>query len=83
MNTIEVRTVFDEIELAALGKGELKLSIYPSSHPSRRLTAQIVPRISCDIFDCVLQPSTGGPAGGAGIGYMYFTREGALKYNVK
>ena len=83
MNTIEVRTVFDEIELAALGKGELKLSIFPSSHPSRLLTAQIVPRISCDIFDCVLQPGPDGPGGGAGIGYMYFTREGALKYNVK
>ena len=75
--------MFDEIELAALGKGELKLSIFPSSHPSRLLTAQIVPRISCDIFDCVLQPSPDGPGGGAGIGYMYFTREGALKYNVK
>ena len=75
--------MFDEIELAALGKGELKLSIFPSSHPSRKLTAQIVPRISCDIFDCVLLPSPTGPDGGAGIGYMYFTREGALKYNVK
>ena len=75
--------MFDEIELAALGKGDLKLSIFPSSHPSRKLTAQIVPRISCDIFDCVLLPSPDGPDGGAGIGYMYFTREGALKYNVK
>ena len=75
--------MFDEIELAALGKGELKLSIYPSSHPSRQLTAQIVPRISCDIFDCVLQPGTPSGDGEAGIGYMYFTREGALKYNIK
>ena len=75
--------MFDSQELDALGRGELYLSVYPSSHPSRSLTAQIVPRISCDIFDCVLQPSSGGPDGGAGIGYMYFTREGALQYNVK
>ena len=73
--------MFDSQELDALGKGELQLSVYPSSHPSRSLTAKIVPRISCDIFDCVLQPSERG--GGAGIGYMYFTRDGALRYNVK
>lgn len=85
LSSVEVRTVFDEPELTALGKGSLLLSVWSAAAPSRRITANIVSRISCDIFDCVLQPQTDRQQRGheAGIAYMYFTKDGGLKYNIK
>lgn len=77
-----MRTVFDEPELTALGKGGLLLSVWSAASPSRRITANIVSRISCDIFDCVLQPQQDRDHE-AGIAYMYFTKDGGLKYNIK
>ena len=81
LSSVEVRTVFDEPELTALGKGALLLSVWSAAAPSRRITANIVSRISCDIFDCVLQPQPDRQQ--AGIAYMYFTKDGGLKYNIK
>ena len=85
LNSVEVRTVFNSPELTALGKGELMLTIFPNHSPSLSITAKIVSRISCDIFDCVLQPSESSTenVGKAGIAYMYFTKDGGLKYSVK
>ena len=95
--SLEIRTVFDQPELEALGRyatspprklaqkskifrGELELELSLSRAPAQRLTAILVPRylqqifalnpkdfeenillikvfrLSCDIFDCVLQP---------------------------
>ena len=76
--------MFDEPELTALGKGGLLLSVWSAAAPSRRITATIVSRISCDIFDCVLQPQQSSERDHkAGIAYMYFTKDGGLKYNIK
>ena len=77
--------MFDTPELTALGKGELYLTIYPEDAPASRITTKIVSRISCDIFDCILQPAEPGTANTAntGIAYMYFTKDGGLKYNIK
>ena len=75
--------MFDEPELTALGKGGLLLSVWAASAPSRRITAPIVSRISCDIFDCVLKPQDRQQSNKAGIAYMYFTKDGGLKYNIK
>ena len=83
LSSVEVRTVFDEPELTALGKGGLLLSVWSAASPSRRITANIVSRISCDIFDCVLQPQQERVDQKAGIAYMYFTKDGGLKYNIK
>ena len=85
LNSVEVRTVFNSPELTALGKGELMLTIFPEHSPSLSISAKIVSRISCDIFDCVLQPSETSTTslGKAGIAYMYFTKDGGLKYSVK
>eukprot|EP00092_Neocalanus_flemingeri_P058871 GFUD01070264.1.p1 GENE.GFUD01070264.1~~GFUD01070264.1.p1 ORF type:complete len:935 (-),score=111.94 GFUD01070264.1:1839-4643(-) len=83
LSTIEIRTVFDSPELGALGRGELTLWLAPTLNPSRILTAKLVPRLSCDIFDCVLQPAE-TPSGDAnGIAFLYFTRAGGLQYNIK
>jgi len=83
LSSVEVRTVFDEPELTALGKGDLLLSVWSASASSRRITATIVSRISCDIFDCVLKPGDRQQNDKAGIAYMYFTKDGGLKYNIK
>ena len=83
LNSIEVRTVFDGAELEALGKGKMMLTLSAADNPSMKLTAKLVSRISCDIFDCVLQPTDSRGQGDAGIAYMYFTRDGGLKYNVQ
>ena len=83
LSSVEVRTVFDEPELKALGMGDLLLSVWAAAAPARRITAKIVSRISCDIFDCVLQPPQDRQWDQAGIAYMYFTKDGGLKYNIK
>jgi len=84
LSSLEIRTVFTELELEALGKGEMMLTLYPVDSPNMKLTAKIVSRISCDIFDCILQSSPANQTSQhqAGIAYLYFTKDGGLKYNV-
>lgn len=77
-----MRTVFNTAELEALGRGEMMLTLSPVDSPNMKLTAKIVSRISCDIFDCILQSSPDQDRHQAGIAYLYFTRDGGLKYNV-
>lgn len=78
-----MRTVFNTAELEALGRGEMMLTLAPVDSPNMQLTAKIVSRISCDIFDCILQSSPDQHQHHqAGIAYMYFTKDGGLKYNV-
>jgi len=83
LSSIEIRTVFDSPELEALGQGELTLSVAPTLNPSRELSAKLVPRLSCDIFDCVLQPAETPSVDANGIAFLYFTRSGRLQYNIK
>ena len=72
----------DNIELDALGRGEMKLILYPSSVPERSLSGFLVPRISCDLLDCVLTPRS-QDEGVRGMGFMYFNRHGALIYKIR
>merc|ERR1719429_527558 len=81
--SIEIRTVFDQPELEALGRGELELELSLTRAPSKRLTAILVPRLSCDIFDCVLRPENSIQETGQGMAFLYFTRTGGLAYNVR
>ena len=83
LSSIEIRTVFDSPELGALGQGDLTLSIAPTLNPSRELSAKLVPRLSCDIFDCILQPAETPSVDANGIAFLYFTRAGGLQYNIK
>merc|ERR1719244_2034475 len=83
LSSIEIRTVFDSPELAALGQGDLTLTVAPTLNPSRELSANLVPRLSCDIFDCVLQPSHSSGVAASGIAFLYFTRTGGLQYSIK
>lgn len=82
LSSVEMRTVFNTAELEALGRGEMMLTLSPVDSPNMKLTAKIVSRISCDIFDCILQSSPDQDRHQAGIAYLYFTRDGGLKYNV-
>ena len=79
LSSVEVRTVFDSPELGALGRGELRLTVFPAAVPARQLAGTLVSRISCDIFDCVLQPDPHI----AGIAFLYFSRTGGLQYSIK
>jgi len=81
--SLEIRTVFDQPELEALGRGELELELSLSRAPAHRLTAILVPRLSCDIFDCVLQPENSLQDSGQGMAFLYFTRTGGLAYNIR
>ncbi|XP_023344783.1 dorsal-ventral patterning protein Sog [Eurytemora carolleeae] len=82
LSSLEIRTVMDNIELDALGRGEMKLILYPSSVPERSLSGFLVPRISCDLLDCVLTPRS-QDEGMRGMGFMYFNRHGALIYKIR
>jgi hypothetical protein len=77
-----VRTVLEGLELDALGRGALRLLLAPTSAPHRLITATLIPRISCDIMDCVLVP-TGPDTGARAMAFMYFNQHGALQYTIR
>jgi len=90
LSSIELKTVFDSPELEALGQGYLKVTVKSNTNPLGELEAFLVPRISCDIFDCILRPTgpeTGAsppsPGVGAGMAHMYFTKTGSLQYSLR
>ncbi len=83
LNSLEVRTVLEGIELDALGRGALEVEVGPTAAPGRLLSGMLIPRISCDIMDCVLLPSAGPDTGARAMAYMYFNRHGSLQYTIR
>ena len=66
----------------ALGRGAMRVLVAPANAPDRSIVGILIPRISCDIMDCVLLP-TGQDTGARAMAYMYFNRLGSLQYNIR
>ena len=80
MSSVEIRTVFDGPELTALGEGRLVLSLASAAHPELSVSATLVPKLTCDLFDCLLESSATEERG---VGFMYFGKDGGLQYNIR
>ena len=74
--------MLEGLELDALGRGALHLLLAPTAAPDRLITATLIPRISCDIMDCVLIPM-GPDTGARAMAFMYFNSHGALQYTIR
>ena len=94
---IDFKTVFDTPELESLGRGELTITIRVKKLPEHTaLTGNLVPKISCDLFDCVLSPVVPHPDDGdgtvtpevtpatftRGLAWMSMDKSGALSYKL-
>ena len=66
LTTIDFKTVFDGPELSALGEGRLKITVRIKDRQlgDKQLTGGVMtqgtlgPKISCDLFDCVMADSS-------------------------
>jgi len=101
VSSLEFRTVLNTKDVARLAKGETRLTVTPASpgqqDNSGQLSGTLVPRISCDIMDCVLSSSavtsdsasSGGNSSNTlappsrGLAFMSFNREGRLVYKIR
>jgi len=81
LNSIEIKTVFDAPMLASLGAGDLILTVFPTTQPGRSLSTPLVPKLTCDLFDCIL--ASEDPSDSRGMAFMYFNKDGGLKYNIR
>ena len=52
VTAIDFKTVLDEMEMRALGHGRLRMRL--GRDDGNVLTAHLVPKFSCDLFDAVL-----------------------------
>ena len=74
--------MFDGPELTALGEGRLQLSLASAAHPELSVSATLVPKLTCDLFDCLLE-SADAATEERGVGFMYFGKDGGLQYNIR
>ena len=66
LTTIDFKTVFDGPELSALGEGRLKITVRIKDRQlgAKQLSGGVLmqgtlgPKISCDLFDCVMADSS-------------------------
>ena len=84
MTAFHFKTVLDEIQMEALGKGNLKVKVSTKSSPMLEVSGSLAPRFACDMFDSVLAPGENeDDMKAAGMAWMMVTKNGDFKYNIK
>eukprot|EP00095_Tigriopus_kingsejongensis_P008579 maker-scaffold167_size293163-snap-gene-1.25 protein:Tk08579 transcript:maker-scaffold167_size293163-snap-gene-1.25-mRNA-1 annotation:"short gasrtulation" len=56
VTSVDFKTIFDEIEMEALGRGLLRMSVASIAFPELSVSGSLGPRFSCDLIDGVLSP---------------------------
>ncbi len=80
----------DPDQLSALGSGKLKMTVASKAAPILAVSGFLVPKFSCDLFDCVMSASqvedAAAAAGGesaSGIAWLLTNKDGSIKYSVR
>ena len=60
---MDFTTVLGEAEMNALGQGRLSITIHAKNALYNQISGYIVPRFTCDIFDCILSTIDEDPSG--------------------
>lgn len=56
VTTIDLKTGFDVLEMEALGRGHLRMTVASRNFPHLGVEGHLGPRFSCDLIDSVLSP---------------------------
>ncbi len=85
--------MLDPSQLLELGSGRLRLSLSRQLRPDMSATALVAPRFTCELFDCVLAPSSDEEEGEAtavattqaarGLAWITVNTHGQLDYHIK
>lgn len=93
ITSIDFKTVFDPLEMAALGHGQLLVTVTPGRSEDHAVSGYLAPKFSCDLFDCVLSPlavdtndeDSISPLDSPtrGIAWLLMRKDGDIQYHVR
>ena len=92
VTSIDFKTVFDPLEMAALGHGQLLMTVTPGRSPGHAVSGYLAPKFACDLFDCVLsslavdsndEDSKSVDSAARGIAWLLMRKDGDIQYHVR